>query len=320
MRAYATGRFARRSDLCRVFLVALLGIRVVWAQTAPVAIEKAEAHEYTEAAPLLVRAIQEEPRRAELHRLLAMVTARLGYFADSAKAWQGYLQLVPGSGEGQREYAFVRTAMASTAEAGKRDLVSYVRRHPGDAAGHYELGTAETQSDANAADKEFTAAIRLQPDFVPARLARGQLRYRSGDMTAALVDFEAAAKAQPHNPAVLDRAGLTQLKLGHAEEAVVRLEEAARLAPDEPAVLLHLGRALSEAGRREEAEQVLARAKELGPTKQAPLYGPGLLDYLALSPEEQMARYRAGVERTAKAHPEDAEAQRRYQEILENQK
>jgi hypothetical protein len=41
-----------------------------------------------------------------------------------------------------------------------------------------------------------------------------------------------------------------------------------------------------------------------------------LVDYLTLSPEEQVARYRAGVERTARNHPDNVEAQIRFLQLL----
>jgi cellulose synthase operon protein C len=61
---------------------------------------------------------------------------------------------------------------------------------------------------------------------------------------------------------------------------------------------------------------VFARARELGPNKSALPHPAGLVDFLSLSPDEQFARYRAGVERTVQKNPDNAEAQVRYLELL----
>jgi predicted Zn-dependent protease len=61
---------------------------------------------------------------------------------------------------------------------------------------------------------------------------------------------------------------------------------------------------------------VFARVRELGPGKSELPHPAGLIDFLSLSPAEQRARYRAGVERTVQKSPNNIEAQVRYLELL----
>lgn len=261
-------------------------------------------------------AVQTNSAHPELESLLARITARLGYFADSAQAWKQYLKLVPGDTSAQREYAFVQTALPEYANGGLASLQSYVRAHPTDPIGHYELGTVEATTDSETALKQFSSAIALKPDLAAVRFARGLLEYRQGHASAALDDFTAAAREAPDSAAVLDHLGEAQLSLGHTDQALTILRRAAKISPDNFTILFHLGRALKAADKGAEAEAVLARARELGPVRPLATQNAGLLDYLTLSPEEQIARYRAGVERTTRAHPDNVEAQIRYLQLL----
>ncbi len=132
------------------------------------------------AAEQLARASKLNSERADVQQLLAQVMARLGYFADSAQAWERYLKLAPHDASARREHAFVETAIADRADAGISELRTYVSDNPRDAVAHYELGTVETANDLDAAAKDFDRAIELKPDLVAARFARGLLLYRQG--------------------------------------------------------------------------------------------------------------------------------------------
>ena len=268
------------------------------------------------ALALLARASKIPPSRPEVLQALAHLSAELGYFADAIQTWNEYLKLVPGDGAARRERAYAQTAIGENAQTGLADLSLFVRKHPGDAVGHYELGMAQTIQQPDLALKEFDRAIALKPDFAGARVARGILLYRRGKPETALADFEAAAQHEPDNSAILDRLGETYLALDRAADALPVLRRAAELAPANSTVLLHLGRALSKIGRTEEANAAFARCRELGPDKSASPHPAGLVDFLSLSPEEQRSKYRAGVERTVRSNPNNVEAQVRYLSIL----
>src|SRR5205085_9653471 len=81
-------------------------------------------------------------------------------------------------------------------------------------------------------------------------------------------------------------------------------------------VLLHLGRALSKTGNQDEAAAVFARYRDLGGAKAELPHSAGLVDFLSLPPEEQQARYRAGVERTVTSNPDNAAAEVEYLGLL----
>ncbi|MBV9301658.1 MAG: tetratricopeptide repeat protein [Acidobacteriaceae bacterium] len=266
------------------------------------------------AIELLARAAQLAPERADVELLLARTTADLGYFGDSIGAWNRYIKLVPQDDSAKRERGFAETALGVNAPSGMADLQWFLKKHPNDPLGHYEMGVAENATNPGDALAHFDRAIALKPDFVAARLARAILNYRQAKPAAALSDLEFAAEREPQNASVLDRLGQTYLALNRAMEAVRILRKASELTPRDATILMHLGRALLRAGQKEEASAVMARFRELGPSRSV-AHPAGLVEFLGLSPEEQYARYRTGVERTVRSHPENAEAQAEYLKI-----
>ncbi len=284
--------------------------------TYDLAVVQAKAGEYDEALKLLGNASKAGPARPDIQRLLAELTARLGYFEDSAAAWERYLQLTPTDESAQRERAFVQTATAGDAANGLSALKTYVRKHPKDSVGHYELATAENPSNPGAALVELNRAIQLKPELTAARFARGLLLQRDGQTAAALLDFQAAARRSPTDAVILDRLGETEMATDRLAEAVRTLRSAADLAPGNQTILNHLGRVLLKSGNAEEAGPVFARLRLLGPAKPEASYGAGLLQFLGLSPDEQLRRYRNGVERTVRTNPGNVQAQIRYLQLL----
>lgn len=276
----------------------------------------AELNHKDVALEILARAAQQAPQRADIQALTAHISADLGYFGDAAGAWGRYMKLAPGDDTGRREHGFAEAALGLKPDAGIADLEWFVQKHPNDATGHYELGTAESASNPEGAKEQISRALALKPNFGAARFARGLLNYRRGEAKLALTDFEFAAEHEPQNPAVLNRLGETYMALNRTADAVRVLRKAAEAAPDDATIQLHLGRALAKAGQADEAKTVFARVRELGPGKSELPHPAGLMDFLSLPPAEQRARYRAGVERTVQKNPENVEAQVRYLELL----
>jgi tetratricopeptide (TPR) repeat protein len=268
------------------------------------------------ALELVARAAQQAPERADIQALMAHISADLGYFGDAAQAWERYMKLRPGDDTGRRERGFAEAGLGEKPDAGLADLRWFVAKHPNDATGHYELGVAESAGNPEEAGRELNRALALKPDLGAARFARGLLNYRRGKPDLALADFEFAARREPQNPAVLNRLGETYIALNRPADAVRVLRIAAERAPDDATILLHFGRALSKTNQTAEASTVFARVRELGPGKSELPHPAGLIDFLSLSPAEQRVRYRAGVERTVKANPDNVQAQIRYLELL----
>jgi tetratricopeptide (TPR) repeat protein len=266
------------------------------------------------ALALLARAARLAPQRADVLKLLAVTAGDLGAAEDALAAWDRYLKLAPDDAPARRERAAAALHVGRTAE-GLAELASYLKQHPEDAAGHFEMGLAQAQSDPTAALPELDRAISFRPGWPAAHSARGNLYYQQGKAEAALPDLEMAAKAMPDDAATLDRLGQTYLALDRTADAVRVLRRAAGLAPDDPTVQLHFGRALGQAGNAAESKTVMDHFRQLGPANKRGVPA-GLVDYLAMSPDERRADYRIRVEKAVRDNPADAAAQLDYLKLL----
>jgi tetratricopeptide (TPR) repeat protein len=246
--------------------------------------------------------------RADAQKLIALATSDLGALDDSLAAWDRYVKLAPADEEARRERGFTAVRMGQV-ERGVADLRWYLLRHPDDAIVHYQLGVAEQDA------AELDRAIALKPDFAAAMSARGGLLYQQGKLEAALKDLEAAAKLAPDDGLTLDRLGQTYSGLDRPQDAVRVLRRAAELAPGDSKTILHLSRALADAGLEEESKAAMERFKALGPATKGGIPA-GLVDYLAMTPEERNADYRARVEKAYRESPDDPTAQVHYLKLL----
>jgi tetratricopeptide (TPR) repeat protein len=271
------------------------------------------------AAGLLAQAAKLAPERADIQKLLAVTTNSLGALADSIAAWDRYLKLQPNDDTARRERGYTAVQVGQLA-AGIADLEWFLARHPDDATGQYELGMAKLQTDPAQGLPHLEKALALKPDFAAARSARGNLHYQQGKPEAAVADLEAAAKLQPDDAINLDRLGQTYLALERAADSVRVLRRAAELAPEDSKIQLHYARALEDAGEVAEAKVAMDRFRQMGPATKGGVPA-GLVEYLALTPDERRADYRARVEKAVREHPDDGAAQLEYLKLsIENGK
>lgn len=265
---------------------------------------------HEDALSALAQAAKLDPKRADIQRLIAVTTGELEAHEDSAAAWERYYALAPNDDTARRELGFSRIHLRQF-DTGLADLEWYASRHPDDPVGHYELGIAYSMNDPTKGMDDLDRALKLKPDFVAARAARGALNYVQGKPEEAAKDLEIAAKADPDNGLVLDRLGQAYRAVDRLADSVKALRRAVALAPDESTIQLHLASALAEAGETAESEALMGKYRQMRPP-QAPR---DLMRYLSLSPEQQRADYRARVEKAIRDNPGDVTAQVRLMEL-----
>jgi tetratricopeptide (TPR) repeat protein len=253
---------------------------------------------------LLVKAQQLAPSRPDIPLFLARASEKLGYYADTAAAYDQYLKLRPDDDIARRERGFA-LARSAKFEQGLGDLRGYVQRHPRDARGLYELGIAETIKERPKASEHLNQAIALDPKLTAARYARAVLAYQDGKAAEAVPDLTSVVKLDPNDYRALDQLGEAYMALGRPQDAVGVLSHAAQVAPEDPKVLAHYSRALLRVGRTEEGQKVLAQFQKLqrDPWRRR-LYG-GLFDFVKLPPAEQQARYLDSLQRQVSMNPGD---------------
>ena len=229
-----------------------------------------------QAVGLLAEAERLAPERADIPLALARVSETLGSYSDAAQAYEKYSRLRPHDDFAQRERGFALARTARREEASS-DLQSYVRKHPRDSVGFYELGVVETAHDRDKAVEHLNQAVLLDPHLVAARYARAVLNYQQGKPAAAENDLQFILRRDPTNYRALDALGEVDLALNRPAQAEEHLRQAASLAPTESKVLIHFARALQEVGREEEAQKVLSSLKQ--PVASATRPGPRTSDF-----------------------------------------
>lgn len=268
----------------------------------------AARQDYSRAVFVLAQAVGRAPKRPDILLALARAAEGAGYYGDATLAYDRYLNLRPHDDIAIRDRALVWGLSGSRLSEGLQALESYVRKHPGDATGHYDLAQLLWRSRPERALDELTAAVRTSGTFAPARIARGWLLYRMGRASESLPDLLAADLASPRNPRVLAQIGLVYLALDRHADAEKALRQALTIAPDDPETLLHLGRCLMAMDRTDEAQGFLDQFQKMrpqfvrGPRKEA-----GLIEMASMPAAERIRRDIDRLRREAVSHPGDPE-------------
>ncbi|HVN79574.1 MAG TPA: tetratricopeptide repeat protein [Terriglobia bacterium] len=275
----------------------------------------AEQKKDAKAAPLLVHANRLAPDRTDVLLLMAQVTSNLGFYRDAITAFNKYLELNPNDDIARRERGFSLVRDFKLQE-GILDLRRYVRMYPSDPVGYYELGVAESISEKAASLEHFNEALRLDPQFAAARFGRGVLYLDLNQPTRALEDLQQFLEHEPENVRALEQLGRVYLKLEKTQEAAEVLKKAIELAPQDPALYFQYSRAMRSLGRSQEMTDALEKFEKFGGGKKSAVPRRGLIDFFSLDPEQQRARYLAGLEASLRQHPNDSSLKARLAEAL----
>lgn len=257
-----------------------------------------------DAAALLTKAQKLAPGRADVLLLLAQVSYHLEFYDDAAASYTRYIKLKPDDDVARRERG-MSLACANQPVSALADLDWYVRKHPRDAVGFYELAVAEHVTDRGKAFQSLDRALALDPGMIQAHYTRAVLNIEEQKPAGAIDDLRFVLEREPANERVLVHLGQAYLEANRASEAAEVLKRAIDLAPGRPAALLHYHKALEQLGRKEEAAAVLSRLKQADSAAEFRKPQAGLIDYLSLSPAEQRARYLANLRKNVEDYPAD---------------
>jgi tetratricopeptide (TPR) repeat protein len=274
--------------------------------------------DFLTASAVLYRAARLAPDRADVLLLLAHATEELGYYGDTTRTYEKYLKLRPHDEVARRELGF-SLILEGRFEEGLPKLRQFVLRRPQDARGQYELGVGEATDSPEKALAHLDEALKLDPTMAEARYKRAALNFRNNRLDQSLADFEALRKIDPNNPRILDWQARIYLQQDRAQEAALLLQQAFKLAPRDRAILIHYSQALQKLGRTEELKAVLASFKEAAAGGAQLHPHAGLLDFLALSPEQQDARYLESLQAAVNENPNDVALKARLAEYLLDQ-
>lgn len=257
------------------------------------------------AAALLAKAEDLMPQHPELARLLAEVSAELGFYDDAAAAYTRYLKSKPEDDTARRERGF-NLARVNQAKDALRDLEWYAAKHPEDATGYFELAVAQIADDRQKAFALLNKALKIDPVFPQALYTRAMLEIEDENAPAAINDLKLYVEKEPSDFRALAQLGRAYIDAQKLNDALETLQRANKIAPDSSLVLLYYRRVLQKLGRNQEAAAVMARLRDAGNREDNNKRRVGLVDYLSLSPSDQRARYLSNLQRDSEADPGNA--------------
>ena len=259
-----------------------------------------------DSASLLANTRKLAPDRADILLLLAQVSTRLEFYADAASAYGDYLKLRPGDDVARRERGFALACSNQYATA-LPDLDWYVRKHPRDALGFYELSVAQAFEDRGLALQSLDHALALAPELIQARYSRGLLNLEEGKPLAAIDDLRFFLARKPDDQRALANLGKAYLAIDRLSDAADTLKRAMDLAPSDSLVLVSYRSALLKLGRTQEAGVILSRLNQVGTAAGRARPRSGLIEYLSLSAADQRALYLTNLRKSAADNPGDPE-------------
>jgi tetratricopeptide (TPR) repeat protein len=259
---------------------------------------------------VLAQARQRAPKRPDILLALARAAEDAGYYGDSALAYDEYLQIQPGDDTVRRDRARVYGYTGTRLKEGLSELDWYIRKHPDDPIGYYNLAQFSWTTDPQKALDQLATALRLDPGLAPARYSRAWLLNRLGRPADSLPDLQAAVRIHPKNVRALDQLGLTYLTLDQAAQAEQVLRQALAISPEDPEVLLHLGRALMALDREQEARRYVDKFQKVRPQRtRDPRREPGMIELATLPAAERTEREIRRLREDAHSHPGDPDLQ-----------
>lgn len=277
----------------------------------------AARRDFNRAIFLLAQARRRSPGRADVVLALARAAEDAGYWGDAAQAYDEYLALRPDDMAARRDRARVLGYTPGRLEEGLRQMKWYISQFPKDPVGHFNLAQFTWRETPEESLEQLATALRLDPNFGSAHVARAWLLYRLGRAKEALPHLEAALKIAPKDVRTLDLAGQVYLELEEPAKAERYLREALSISPDDHEALLKLGRALMALEREEEARQVMERYRRVRPLRyREPRKEPGMIELATLPEAERRRREIERFRAMAASRPDDPKLQLHLAELI----
>ncbi|MEZ5364039.1 MAG: tetratricopeptide repeat protein [Bryobacterales bacterium] len=281
---------------------ALLGLLLLAAPAPQDALREAaaalERNDYAAAAPLLEKAVAEDPENTDLRFNLAFAYTQLEQDGRAVDEYQKVLAAKPDLEQARQNLIMVLLRNDRFAEAAP-ELEKLVAARPGDrqtqlylaeawfrseqpakaipafrkaqelgedtAMLHLELGQSLAATGAvDEAVVEYRRAGELDPELATLELQLAEQIEQSGDTGKALTLYKGYLERHPGDPAVLERVAMIELEQGDALAAIAPLEAVTAESPT-AANWAALAHAYQTAGQNEKAFGALGKALQAAP-------------------------------------------------------
>ena len=134
--------------------------------------------------------------------------------------------------------------------------------------------------DYKGAIKDYTKAIKIDPDYAYAYVGRGDAKYKLKDYKGAIKDYSQAIKIDPEYDYTYSRRGLAKSKLKDHKGAIKDYSQAIKIDPEYSSYYLRRGTAKSELKDYQGALDDYAKAIEINPKANLPFVNRAYTKYL----------------------------------------
>ena len=226
---------------------------------------------YNDALALYLRAREQSPQDPEIYFNIGLINFEQKSYSDAAPILQRAIALDPRMAKARKLLASVYEAQNDLPNAYKqlRDAAEIAPQDPGPPT---DLGMLYLKEGKLAeAENQFLRGLSLQKNFVPARVGLARTYRLMNRLPESLEQASAALQEAPQDPSALLERGTSESLLGKKDDARADFEHFSQVAPDRAEGELSLGILDSDAGDYSSAIQHLRKATALD-TKQADAY------------------------------------------------
>ncbi len=222
------------------------------------------AEDFGEALELSRKALERQPRNANVLYLQAASLQKLDRLAEARAAFVELLRLAPNHPAGRKEYAVTLNRIGEQEEA-LRVVEALIAEQPSFADSYLVRANIRAiRGEYRLAVADYERALALQPNAHEAWHSLGRALDQLFYHDRALAAFDRALALRPNYADALIGRAYALKKLGRAAEAFACYDQAIAMGgEDRRKALVARAAALAEAGRSDEAQAELRRVTEL---------------------------------------------------------
>jgi len=213
----------------------------------------------------LMESIQDHPT-AGAYNTLGVLFAQADRLTCAVPAFQAALKLERQNWE--VHYNLALTLLKTRDRSGaKRELQTAIQQKPDSVSSRFALGSLlQSDNRLDEAAEEFKAALKIDPQFVPASLKLSQVLTSEGKIVAAIVCLEDALKQSPpadQEEALQESLGLAYVGSGDSKKGFDVLNALVAKQPNSAEAHFSLGLLYEKGGQPADQESALAQYQEV---------------------------------------------------------
>ncbi|HVG63878.1 MAG TPA: DUF3857 domain-containing protein [Hyalangium sp.] len=186
--------------------------------------------------PLLTPVVEKMPEAGSASLVLARAYELLGESARAQVMVEEAFRRLPQVPRVVRAAASASRKLERSQETLERLRVALALRYDDSASRRMLAAQLADMGQVEAAAREYTAQLTLNPFDNDSRVRLGELRAANGQIDAAVANFAEARALSPDEPEVYEREGRALLAAGRRDEAVAAMERSLALRPQNPAL------------------------------------------------------------------------------------